>query len=49
MAAEPEAAAWFEAGREAIRSQYDRVDGALQAAGGMRAGRLATVTVQTPR
>lgn len=47
--AEPEAAAWFEAGAPAIRSQYDRVDSALQAAGGMRAGRLATVTVRAPR
>ena len=47
--AEPEAAAWFEAGVEAIRSQYDRVDSALQAAAGMRAGRLATVTVRAPR
>ena len=49
MAGEPEAAAWFEAGVEAIRGQYDRVDSALQAAGGMRAGRLATVTVRPAR
>ena len=49
MPGEPEAAAWFEAGVEAIRGQYDRVDSALQAAGGMRAGRLATVTVRPTR
>ena len=49
MPGEPEAAAWFEAGVEAIRGQYDRVDSALQAAGGMRAGRLATVTVRPAR
>lgn len=49
MPGEPEAAAWFEAGVEAIRGQYDRVDGALRAAGGMRAGRLATVTVRPAR
>jgi len=47
--AEPEAAAWFETGAEAIRGQYERVDGALQAAGGMRAGRLSTVAVRPAR
>ncbi len=47
--AAPEAAAWFEAGVEAIRGQYDRVDRALQSAAGMRAGRLATVTVRAAR
>ena len=46
LPAEQEAPAWFEAGSEAIRRQYLRVDDALQAAGGMRAGRLATVTLR---
>ena len=44
-----EAAAWFETGAEAIRSQYQGVDRALRAAGGMHAGRLATVTLRAPR
>lgn len=46
LPAEQEASAWFEAGAEAIREQHRRVDRALQAAAGMRAGRLATVSLR---
>ena len=46
LPAEQEAAAWFEAGAEAIRIQHRRVDHALQTAAGMRAGRLATVSLR---
>lgn len=49
LPAEPEAAAWFESGTEAVRSQYERVDRALQAAVSMRAGHLATVTMRPAR
>ena len=46
LPAEQEASGWFEAGAEAIRGQHRRVDRALQAAAGMRAGRLATVSLR---
>lgn len=46
LPAEQQAPAWFEAGAEAIRQQHRAVDRALQAATGMRAGRLATVSLR---
>ncbi len=46
LPAEQQAPAWFEAGAEAIRGQHRRVDRALQAETGMRAGRMATVSLR---
>ncbi len=46
LPAEQQAPAWFETGAEAIREQHRSVDRALQAATGMRAGRLATVSLR---
>ena len=44
--AEQAAAAWFKAGAQPIRSQHRGVDRALRSVAGMRAGRLATVSLR---